>query len=131
MDALVRPRQDRNLGNAERIETALAIDMVTAWRTFWLTKWGRERPEPPASAFLEPDEWQALLVRTDVAWDPGPEDEPTLYQAMHRIAGLGGYQDRKREPGAQTLWRGLQRIEDIARVYRRVRAAALGEKRPP
>jgi len=123
--------QERNLGDAERIETALAIDMVIAWRTFWLTKWGRERPETPASALLEPDEWKALLVRTDITWDPGPEDEPTLYQAMHLIAGLGGYQDRKREPGTQTLWRGLQRIEDMAQVFGKLRAMARNETRPP
>ena len=123
--------QERNLGDADRLETALAIDMVVAWRTFWLTKWGRERPQTPASAILEPDEWKALLVRMDVSWDPGPEDEPTLYQAMHLIARLGGYQDRKREPGAQTIWRGLQRIEDMAQVFQKVRAAALGVRRPP
>ena len=123
--------QERNLGDAERIETALAIDMVIAWRTFWLTKWGREHPDTPAGAFLEPDEWKALLVRTDVSWDPGPEDEPTLYQAMHLIAGLGGYQDRKREPGTQTIWRGLQRIEDMAQVFGKLRALAHGDDRPP
>jgi hypothetical protein len=123
--------QERNLGDAERIETALAIDMVIAWRTFWLTKWGRERRDTPASALLEPDEWKALLVRTDVAWDPGPDDEPTLYRAMHLIAGLGGYQDRKREPATQTIWRGLQRIEDMTQVFAKVRAAARGEMRPP
>ena len=123
--------QERNLGDADRLETALAIDMVVAWRTFWLTKWGRERPQTPASAILEPDEWKALLVRMDVSWDPGPEDEPTLYQAMHLIARLGGYQDRKREPGAQTIWRGLQRIEDMAQVFQKVRAAALEVRRPP
>lgn len=123
--------EERHLGDANRLETALAIDMVIAWRTFWLTKWGRERPDTPASACLEPDEWKALLVLTNVSWDPSPADEPTLHQAMHLIAGLGGYQDRKREPGAQTIWRGLQRLEDIAQVYQRVHAAALGEQRPP
>lgn len=123
--------QERNLGDAERVETALAIDMVVAWRAFWLTKWGRERPDTPASAVLQPDEWKALLVRTDVSWDPGPEDEPTLYQAMHLIARLGGYQDRKREPGTQTIWRGLQRIEDMAQVFGKLQALARGQKRPP
>ena len=105
--------------------------MVVAWRAFWLTKWGRERPDTPASAVLQPDERKALLVRTDVSWDPGPEDEPTLYQAMHLIARLGGYQDRKREPGTQTIWRGLQRIEDMAQVFGKFQALARGQKRPP
>ena len=70
-------------------------------------------------------------MRTDVTWDPGPKDEPTLYQAMHLIAGLGGYQDRQREPGTQTLWRGLQRIEDMAQVFGKLRAMARNETRPP
>ncbi|TQE94645.1 MAG: IS4 family transposase [Spiribacter salinus] len=60
--------QQRHLGDAERIETGLAIDIVIAWRTFWLTKWGRERPEAPSSTLLEPGVWRALLVRTDVTW---------------------------------------------------------------
>ena len=47
------------------------------------------------------------------------------------IAGLGGYQDRTREPGTQTLWRGLQRIEDMAKVFGKLRAMAHGQTRPP
>mgnify|MGYP006428947603 CR=1 FL=1 len=123
--------EDRYLGNAERIETALAIDLVVAWRVFWLTKWARERPDTPSSAVLEPDEWKALLVRTDVNRDPGPEDEPTLYQAMLLIAQLGGYQDRRRDPGTQTIWRGLQRIQDIADVYRKLKELLTAERSKP
>ena len=92
---------------------------------------GPRAAEHPASAVLQADAWKALLVRTDVSWDPGPEDEPTLYQAMHLIARLGGYQDRKREPGTQTIWRGLQRIEDMVQVFGKLQALARGQKRPP
>ena len=99
------------------------------WGTGLLRRHGnhpsRDLPSGKAGAV------QALLVRTDVSWDPGPEDEPTLYQAMHLIARLGGYQDRKREPGTQTIWRGLQRIEDMAQVFGKLQALARGQKRPP
>lgn len=123
--------ENRYLGDAARIETALAIDLLVAWRVLWLTKWGREQPNAPASTVLEADEWKALLVRSDIKWDPAPQDEPTLYEAMHLIARLGGYQGRKHEPGAQALWRGLQRIEDIAHVYRRLKDGIASGREPP
>jgi hypothetical protein len=43
--------EDRQLGNAERIEGCLAIDMVVAWRIVHLTKLGREVPEGRARSF--------------------------------------------------------------------------------
>ncbi|WP_254432042.1 hypothetical protein [Aquisalimonas sp. 2447] len=70
-------------------------------------------------------------MRTDVTWDPGREDEPTLHPAMHHIAGLGGYQDRKRKPCPKSLWRGLQRIEDMAQVFGKLRAMERNDSRPP
>ena len=36
--------EERQLGNADRIESCLAIDMVIAWRIYHLTKLGREVP---------------------------------------------------------------------------------------
>ena len=39
--------EDRQLGDAARIESCLAIDLVVAWRIFWLTKQGRETPDVP------------------------------------------------------------------------------------
>jgi len=41
--------EERQLGNADRIEACLAIDMVVAWRIVRLTKLGREVPEVPLS----------------------------------------------------------------------------------
>ena len=36
--------EDRQLGNAGRLESCLAIDMVVAWRIYYLTRQGRETP---------------------------------------------------------------------------------------
>lgn len=109
----------------------MAIDLVVAWRVFWLAKLAREQPQVAASTYFEPDEWKALLVRTCDHHDPGDDDEPSHYHAMHLIARLGGYQDRKREPGTQTLWRGLQRLDDITDVYRKMAALLHRNDRPP
>ena len=44
-----------------------------------------------------------------------PTEPPTLRQAMHMVATLGGFQGRKSDgnPGTETLWKGLQRLDDI------------------
>ena len=44
------------LGSAERIETALALYLVVAWRINRLMRLGRSRPELPAGLLFETDE---------------------------------------------------------------------------
>ncbi len=46
--------EERQLGNAAKIESCLAIDMVIAWRIYHLTKLGREIPDVP-TVQLSPD----------------------------------------------------------------------------
>ena len=45
---------------------------------------------------------------------------PTLPEAIHRVASLGGFLGRKSDgqPGTQTLWLGLQRLDDIVTMWR-------------
>ena len=54
--------EERQLGNADRIESCLAIDMVIAWRIYHLTKLGREIPDLPCTVFFEEAEWKALVT---------------------------------------------------------------------
>jgi len=113
--------EDRQLGDASRIESCLAIDLVVAWRIFWLTKQGRETPDVPCDVFLEEEEWKALYAT--VREVPPPAEPPTLRDAVRMIASLGGFLGRKRdgEPGTTTLWRGLGRLDDIVIGYRAAR----------
>jgi hypothetical protein len=110
--------EDRQLRDAARIESCLAIDLVVAWRIFWLTKQGRETPDVPCSVFLEEDEWKALYVAVHEA--PPPAEPPSLREAVRLIASLGGFLGRKRdgEPGTTTLWRGLNRLDGIVIGFR-------------
>lgn len=62
---------------------------------------------------------KALMVfttNTPVA----PAQPPTLREAIRRVASLGGFLGRNSdgEPGTQTLWIGLQRLDDIVTMWR-------------
>jgi hypothetical protein len=75
--------------------------------------------QPPCTVYFEEAEWKALMVFTTRNPVP-PEKPPSLRQAIHRVAGLGGFLGRKGdgEPGTQTLWLGLQRLDDIVAMWR-------------
>lgn len=109
----------RQLGSADRIESCLAIDMVVAWRIYHLTKLGREIPDVPCTVFFEDAEWKALVAYKTQNPIP-PEKPPKLREAMHMVASLGGFLGRKNdgEPGTQTLWLGLQRLDDITKMWK-------------
>ena len=106
--------EQRQLAQADRLEACLAIDLVVAWRIYHLNKLGRERPDAPCTVYFEDAEWKALMMFTNHNPVP-PTKPPSLREAIHRVAGLGGFLGRKGdgEPGTQTLWLGLQRLDDI------------------
>ncbi len=110
--------KDRQLANADRLETCLAIDMVIAWRLFWLTHQGRETPDMPCDIILAEEEWQALHAY--IHQEPPPEEPPPLQEAVRMIGRLGGFLGRKGDgqPGTTVLWRGLRRLPDIAGGWR-------------
>ena len=110
--------EDRQLGAARRLENCLAIDMVVAWRIHHLTWLGRETPDMPCTAYFEDAEWKALVGFINQTLHV-PTTPPTLRQAMIMVASLGGFLNRKSdgEPGTETIWRGLQRLDDITKAY--------------
>jgi Transposase Tn5 dimerisation domain len=111
--------EDRQLGNAQGLEGCLAVDMAVAWRIVRLTKLGREVPEVPCMVFFEEAQWKALVVFATE--NPRvPEQPPTLRDAIRMMAmSLGGFLGRNgdKEPGAETIWRGQQRLDDITRMW--------------
>ena len=111
----VEERQFDELGT---IKLYLALDCVVAWRVLYLTMVGREVPDLPCSAIFEAHEWQALYCFTHRVATP-PSAPPTLSQAIVWLARLCGFQARKRDgpPGVIVLWRGLQRLHDIAMAW--------------
>ena len=117
--------EQRQLAGADRLEACLAIDLVVAWRIFHLTKLGRETPEVPCRVYFEEHEWKALVAY--VTQSPQvPKEPPSLREAVRMVASLGGFLGRKAdgEPGTQTLWLGLQRLDDLAAMYLVMRSLA-------
>jgi hypothetical protein len=106
--------EHRQLTTRLRLQRALAIDMVVAWRIMDLNKAARLQPEAPADRWLSTAEWQALYCYVH-GTQKAPNQPPTIGQAVRWIAQLGGFLARKSDghPGATTLWRGLQRLNDI------------------
>lgn len=101
------------LGTMERIERALALFLVVAWRIARLMRLGRTLPDLDAALLLETEEWQAAYI---LAKKPLPKQPPRLNEVLRLIARLGGFLGRKGdgEPGVKTIWLGLQRVRDFA-----------------
>jgi len=116
--------EERQLGDADRLEACLAIDMVVAWRIFYLVKLGREVPDVPCDAFYDTDEWQVLVANHNSkhsAKNQLPSDQPpSLREANRMVAKLGGFMARNSdgEPGTETMWRGLQRLDGMTEGWR-------------
>lgn len=109
---------DRQLGNADRLQAAIAFDLVIAWRIQWLMVQGRETPNAACDTILTEEEWKPLYAYLHKR--PPPQKPPTLREAIRLIAKLGGFLARKRdgEPGPMVLWRGLMRLPDLVAGWR-------------
>jgi len=101
------------LATMQRVERALALFLVVAWRIARLMRLGRTVPDLDAALLLEPEQWQAAYILTK---KPLPKGPPRLNTVLRMIARLGGFLGRKGdgEPGVKTIWLGLQRVMDFA-----------------
>ena len=103
--------------SAERLERALTIQAVIAWRLMLMTLLGREVPECDAELLFTDIELRFLA---DYAADCGLSAPDTLAGAVLLVALLGGYQNRKHDPppGHQLMWRGYERMSLATLGYR-------------
>ncbi len=97
------------LSDSDRLQTAVALYMVIAWRINRLMRLGRSLPDLPVDLVFELDEWRAAFILNK---KPVPKQTPTLNTVVRLIAQRGGFLGRKHdgEPGARTIWLGTQEI---------------------
>jgi hypothetical protein len=109
--------EDRQFGDAENIKKCLAIDLVIAWRIYYLTLQGRQTPEVGCESFIDELEWKTLhhyKTRSSVP----PKEPPSLGEAINLIAILGGYVGKQGSvPGTQVMWRGMVKLHSMVEMY--------------
>lgn len=103
-----------------RIERALALFMVIAWRIARLMRLGRTCPDLDASLLFDRDEWVAAYALNKK--NP-PTQAPRLNDVIRLVAMCGGFLGRKGdgEPGVKTIWQGLQCVMQFAAGLRYAR----------
>jgi hypothetical protein len=107
----------RRFETYDRVERYLAVALIVAWRVLYVTRLGRDFPDLDCEAVFEPSEWKAVYQVTQKR--KPPKTPPKLQEMVRMVAQLGGYVNRTRadEPGAETIWKGLQRVHDLATCW--------------
>jgi hypothetical protein len=107
------------LEHADRIERAVALYSIVAWRLLFVTYLTRTSPDLPCTVALNEDEWKVLhrMAKPGKRLPSGPM---SLREAVRQIARLGGFLGRRGdgEPGVKVLWRGFRRLSDFVLAYR-------------
>jgi len=100
------------LRTAERLEAVIGLTSVVAVKLFQLKLVGRNQPDAKAATHV-PSAWLSSLklMRPRVRLS-----DMTVYTFFRELAKLGGFLGRKHdgEPGWQTIWKGYQRLRQIA-----------------
>ncbi|MGK5079179.1 IS4 family transposase [Janthinobacterium sp. HLX7-2] len=110
------------LGTIEKLERALALFMVIAWRIAYLMRSGRTCPDLDATLFFDPDEIHGAYLLND----QDMPDKPRLNDVLRLIAQLGGFLGRKNdgEPGVKTIWLGMKEVNVAAKTMGKLRNRA-------
>jgi len=110
------------LSSIDKLERALALFMVVAWRIAYLMRSGRTCPDLDAALFFDPDEIHCAYLLND----QDAPDKPGLNDVLRLVARLGGFLGRKSdgEPGVKTIWLGLKEIYVAAKTMGKLRDRA-------
>lgn len=124
------------LEDRERIDNALAVYSVVAWRLMDLLYQSRIAPDADAGEYFDDDELLVLRLWatkqqptksrvTNRRIARPPVQSLTLEQAVRTIARKGGFLARTGDgdPGVKTLWRGLTKLAVAVEMLRGLRAS--------
>ena len=114
---------------ATRLERAIAIYLVIAWRVMLMALLGREEPGLSPEVLFSDLEIEVLTAYANSRHDLKPPER--LGDAVRLVARLGGYQDRKNDPppGHQVIWIGFSMLRGMCHGFLLGRQA--GSSVPP
>ena len=106
--------EQARLRTSERLVKLIAVFSIVSWRVFWMTMINRSAPEAGPGLALTQTETK-LLDQLVPDKPHGPPRTKTLSDYLTKIARLGGYLNRAKDPppGNTVMWRGLARLTDI------------------
>lgn len=101
----------RQLETADGLEALLGFLSVIAVRLLRLREASRHQPDALARHSIAPELLTAARSYLEL-----PARELTLREFWRAVARLGGFLGRQRDgdPGWQTIWRGWQKLQDLA-----------------
>ena len=102
--------------SGDRIERAVTINAVIAWRLAAMTLLGRETPELPMEVMFTDVE---IGVLQDFAKDNKLPVPDNLGAAVVTVAITAGYLNRNNDPppGYQKIWEGYIRLVNMSQAY--------------
>ena len=108
--------EERLFETLPRMLVCTAIYVIVAWRTLFVCRLGRSCPEMACDLIFDASEWQSVWSVTHRG-EAIPKRAPKLAEMVRLVASLGGYVDRPNRsdpPGVETVWKGMQRMRDLA-----------------
>jgi len=102
--------------SADRLERAISINLVIAWRIMLMTLLGRACPELPAGVLLADHEIKVLQA---YARKKNIKQPTHLGDAVRLVARLGGYLGRNNDPppGHQLMWQGYTVLQTLCEGF--------------
>jgi hypothetical protein len=111
--------QARQLETGDRLLKVLMLDIIVAWRVLELSRAARQSQAEALEAHFCPQEIE--VIKKHRARSSRTEDATlNLREAVRAVAQMGGFLARKGdgEPGAMTLWRGLEVLAHLVLGWR-------------
>lgn len=100
-----------------RMQRALAIYKIIAWRVMYLTFLGRECPDIQCDAVFDDCQWKS--VWQVIKKKAPPKRPPSLGKFIRVLATLGGYNNRRHDPppGPEVIWTSIKRMADLSNAW--------------
>ena len=93
--------------DAQTLKKAIAVYSIVAWRTMWVTYYGRLEPQSPALAVVNKDEHEVLEASAEKPIQTARD----VVVAIGKLGGFSGGTRRYREPGLKSIWIGWRKLE--------------------
>ena len=104
--------EDLKLQSKERLEKAICVYLIIAWKIHNLTMMNRRFPEEPAVRVFTEREIQIIYLMSKKKKQG--KQKGTLGELVRMLAMMGGFLGRKSDgdPGIKNIWRGYRKLVD-------------------